>query len=232
MIAKLGYGAALLLSLGLSLSTAQWGWPVKGAVSWWVYAVFGLFISCIFFIWVLGNHSRAADEKLAPKLVVSYDGSSSCRKEIIWKDRSQSPPVKGKGMSLRARVEPKGVSPIHSCQAKITKIEIQQNDEQYIDYGLHEPLALPWAVQADEFQPITIDKNIPMYFGFAISDERKQSFTIRTELYSLVSPLEYSEPGIYRLTIQVRSDEIPTIPFIVEVFWCGEWDKLRTSVVQ
>ncbi len=232
MIAKIGYVAGLGLSIVLSLTTAQWGWPLQGTVPWWGYAAFGLFISCIFFIWMLGNHSRAADEKLAPKLEVSYDGLPSCRKEIIWKDRSQNPPVKTKGISLRARVEPKGVLPIHSCQAKITKIEIEHNDGSYKDYGLHEPLALPWAVQANEFQPITVDKNIPMYFGIVASNERNQSFEIRTELYSLVSPLEFSEPGIYRLTIQVRSDEFPTIPLVVEVFWCGEWDKLRASVVQ
>ena len=82
------------------------------------------------------------------------------------------------------------------------------------------------------FNPVTVDKNISMYFGFAASNEKNQSFTIRTELISLVTPLEFSAHGIYRLTIQVRSDEFPTIPLVVEVFWCGEWDKIRASVVR
>lgn len=231
MIAKIVYGATVVLSLGLSLSTAQWGWPVKGAVPWWVYAAFGLFISCIFFIWVLGKYAQEVGEKLRPKIQVTYDGPPACRKAIIIKDHSTVPPIKSDGISIRAKVEALSTLTIPGCQPYLTKVEIRQANGTFQDSGMYEPVVLPWAVQAKEFEPVDIVPNIAKFFGIVFTNEKTKAFEVRTQVVSLASPLVFSGSGTYRITIQVKANDMLTVPLVIDIFWSGEWDKIQAYVV-
>ena len=231
MIARVGYGAVIALSYILAISTVVFGWPPADKMPWWAPALVGTLAAIIFFIWMIGKHAQEVDEKLRPKIQVTYDGPPACRKAIIIKDRSTVPPTKSDGISIRAKVEALSTLTIPGCQPYLTKVEIRQANGTFQDSGMYEPVVLPWAVQAKEFEPVDIVPNIAKFFGIVFTNEKTKAFEVRTQVVSLASPLVFSGSGTYRITIQVKANDMLTVPRVIDIFWSGEWDKIQAYVV-
>ena len=231
MIARVVYSAVIALSYILTISAVAFGWPPADKVPWWVPALVGTLAAIIFLIWMIGKHAQEVDEKLRPKIQVTYEGPPACRKAIIIKDRSTQPPTKSDGISIRAKVGALSSLTISGCQPYLTKIEMRQADGTFQDCGVYEPVVLPWAVQANEFEPVDIVPNIAKFFGIVFTNEKTRAFEVRTQVFSLVSPLVFSDSGTYRITIQVKVIDMPTVPLIIDIFWSGEWDKIQAYVV-
>lgn len=219
------------ISLGFPISFRdEAGWYFLAFLGIWFLLL--LFFAAPFLVWQKNRKKIFELEEAAePKLRASYNDSESYRKLIVFEeDRSGAPPIETQGLSIRGRVESLGKLSVKNCSAILTNLEILGEDGQFQSCGFHDSVKLPWALEEPhEFDPITIKPRVPKYFGVAITHENRSFFSSKAQVVSLARPLNFTEPGTYKFTVQITGDDVVTVPLVLRIIWDGRWDNIQAS---
>jgi hypothetical protein len=112
----------------------------------------------------------------------------------------------------------------------VTTVEFKGKTGKFTKIAPYERLKLKWALEGDEFAPVSIAKDAPAHFGIVHAHEKIRHFEIPTQVRSHSHPPEFSKHGTYRVTVVVTSPNCTSATKAILIDWNGEWFNIEARL--
>lgn len=188
----------------------------------WIVGIAVLF--ALLWWWTL-EYAVRLRRQLKPKFSVSYDDTSlSFRKPIILKYNDKA---RTNGISIRLKIECVSGVDIEQCSGHLTKIEFRITGGAFSEIPIYEPNRLSWALERDEFAPVSVFSGVPKYLGICLAREDTNNFQFRTNVRSFVAPYEFDSIGEYKFYVSVVARHCSPVSAVTCVQWNGQWNEIK-----
>lgn len=195
------------------------GWSWVDSLSLPIWAAVAI-IGAVFVI-IFGKKAYRHEQKLNPILDVCFDKSDECFSQTIDTRPDGENPVDALYIKIKA-TNPSAVK-ISNCRPKITNIE-KRNGSEFISLQMTDAIELSWSGGYENMTDFAAGET--KYFGFIHMNAEMDCPKISKSKRPLLNRYKdlFSEPGEYKTTIKIFSNDSPPAKIIVVVLWFGEWN--------